>query len=68
MKKIRSKNRLRIGQLRQFIGFYEDKHFYVVSFDQQESHYGVRIHGEDTIKYDEESFIIQNSILIQESR
>jgi len=71
MKKIPSRKRLRIGQLRMFIGINEDSYFHVVSYDptrDPDEAYGVRMIGDGQVKYGNEVDIILNSLLIEEPR
>lgn len=70
-KKIASRKRLRIGQLRQFIGAYEDRHFHVITHNpNNEIHesWSIRFIGDGDIKHGSEEGIIYHSILIQEPR
>jgi hypothetical protein len=71
MKKIPSRKKLRIGQLRQFIGIYEDRYFYVISYDPtklSDENYCIRFIGDGEIKYGCEDSIIFHSVLIEEPR
>ena len=70
-KKIASRKRLRIGQLRQFIGAYEDRHFHVIAYNPNNlihESWSIRFVGDGDIKQGSEEGIIYHSILIQEPR
>jgi|688.fasta_scaffold907519_1 hypothetical protein len=71
-KKIPSRKRLRIGQLRQFIGAYDDSHFHIIDYDPNNELFGetwiIRLVGNGDIKQGSEEGIIYHSILIQEPR
>jgi hypothetical protein len=70
-KKIPSRKGLRIGQLRQFIGAFNDRHFHVIAYNPNkftEEAWSIRFVGDGDIKHGSEEGIIYHSILIQEPR
>ena len=70
-KKIPSGKRLRIGQLRQFIGAFNDGYFHVIAYDpnnQFDETWTIRLVGNGDIKHGSEESIIYHSTLIQEPR